>query len=226
MKVLLIDCYLDPKGGSVNFLPYLPKTTVVWKIVHEPKPFTGFSFDAVVITGSAACIADGDPWIGGMLVFLDDVIEQGIPCLGVCFGHQVLAHLCGALVTKMKRPEVGWKSIQVLEKSNLFSDIPKRFDCFLSHEDGVIEPNKNLVVLASSVDCDVQAFAHKSLPVFGIQFHPEMPKAESVRLLAYRAEKHPHMNINVGQEERLILSTKRLAKQIFSNFLSLAVTDY
>jgi GMP synthase (glutamine-hydrolysing) len=221
MKVLLVDCYIDVKGGSGNFLPYLPKDTVVWKPVHERNSPSVEHFEAIVITGSAACLGDNQPWLKELLLFLERAITNRIPCFGVCFGHQILAHLCGAKVSKMARPEVGWKSILLLRDSKLWRDVPTPFGCFLSHEDGVIEASENMVVLASSEECPVQAFTHREAPVYGIQFHPEMPREESVKLLAYRAEKHRELNINVDHEKTLILPTGELARTLFHNFISM-----
>ncbi len=221
MKVLLVDCYIDVKGGAGNFLPYLPTGTIVWKAVHERNPSCDIYFDAIVITGSAACLGDDERWLKELLQFLERSISLKIPCFGVCFGHQILAHLCGAKVGKMDRPEVGWKSIHVVQNSNLWRDVPNSFGCFLSHEDGVLEAGENMAVLASSKECPIQAFSYADSQVVGIQFHPEMPKEESVRLLTYRAEKHIEMNIDVTQEETLILPTIDLARVIFRNFLSM-----
>jgi len=221
MKVLLVDCYIDVKGGAGNYLPYLPKDTMVWKAVHERNSLYVEHFDAIVITGSAACLGDDELWLKELLLFLERAITRRIPCLGVCFGHQILAHLSGAKVTKMTRPEVGWKNILLLRDSKLWRGVSNPFGCFLSHEDGVIEASENMVVLASSEECPVQAFVHREAPVYGIQFHPEMSKEESVKLLVYRAEKHRELNINVDQEKTLILPTSDLARAIFRNFISM-----
>ena len=89
MKVLLVDCYIDVQGGAGNFLPYLPKGTVVWKAVHERNSFDNMHFDAIVITGSAACLGDDELWLKELLDFLEVAISQKIPCFGICFGHQI-----------------------------------------------------------------------------------------------------------------------------------------
>jgi GMP synthase (glutamine-hydrolysing) len=219
MSILLIDCYVDISGGAANFLPLLPTGTEVWKAVHESSPSSFEEVNGIVITGSAACIGDGDVWLEDLSQFLTQAIQQKIPCFGVCFGHQILAHLSGSLVGKMRRPEVGWKSIQINEKSSLFTGLSSTFGCFLSHEDGVLSAGDEIVVLASSEECAIQAFRHKKYPVFGIQFHPEMPLEESRSLLRYRAGKHPQLNIDVGVEDKLLVDNKKLAQTIFSNFL-------
>ena len=220
MAILLIDCYVDEAGGSPNFLPYLPTDTMIWKAVHEPLQVSVDDLEALVITGSAACVGDGDAWIEQLLSFLRKAIDRDVPCFGVCFGHQVLAHLCGADVGKMPTAEVGWKTIEILRDSELLSGISSRFGCFLSHEDGVLSQGTEIEVLAKTPDCAVQAFQHKHRPIFGIQFHPEMPLAETEALLLYRAEKHPELSLNIASEQKLLRSNQALAQKIFHNFLS------
>jgi GMP synthase (glutamine-hydrolysing) len=221
MSVLLIDCYVDIPGGAGNFLPLLPPDTMVWKAVHEKVPSSFDNVSGIVITGSAACIGDGDSWLQELSDFLTQSMHQQIPCFGVCFGHQILAHISGSLVGKMSQPEVGWKTIQVQEEASLFAGVSGTFGCFLSHEDGVLFAGDEIDVLASSDECAVQAFRHKSYPVYGIQFHPEMPLEESRALLRYRAEKHPQLNIDVLKEEKLLIDNADVAKTIFGNFLSM-----
>lgn len=218
--ILLVDCYIDISGGAVNFLPYLPEGTFVWKAVHKPLTLSMKDIDAIVVTGSAACVGDGDDWLQRLLGFLATAINEGTPCFGVCFGHQILAHLCGATVDKMPRPEVGWKQITLLEGNPLWKDIPKSFGCFLSHEDGVLVAGEKIDVLASSDECSIQAFQHRDHLVFGIQFHPEMSMEESQGLLVYRSNKHKMLNIDVSKETKLLQNNRKLAQQIFHNFLS------
>ena len=221
MAILLVDCYIDISGGAGNFLPYLPEDTLVWKAAHEPLLYEFSDVDGIVITGSAACIGDGDEWVQTLQYVLGEAITKRIPCFGVCFGHQVLAHVCGAEVGKMPLAEVGWKQISILTDSPLLNGVSQQFGCFLSHEDGVLAAGEQLEILASSSECSIQAFQHHEYPVFGIQFHPEMPTQESQNLLVYRAQKHPELNIDVEIESRSLQNNQKLAQKIFHNFLSI-----
>ena len=219
MPLLLIDCYLDPAGGHPNFLKHLPKDTWVWLAAHQRCPVELSSVSGIVITGSAACVGDDFSWLTDLSEFLKTAIADRIPCFGVCFGHQLLAHLCGGRVQKMARPEVGWKKITVTRDSVLWNGIEDVFESFLSHEDAVESLGENLRLLASSEDCAVQAFEHIQCPIWGIQFHPEMPVSECLYLLNFRAEKHPQLSINIEFEQDLIQPNETLAAQMFRNFI-------
>ena len=219
MPVLLIDCYLDPSGGHPNFLKYLPEDTVVWQAAHQDCPVPSSDVSGVVITGSAACVGDAFPWLRELSRFVRLLIDHRKPCLGVCFGHQLLAHICGGRVEKMAFPEVGWKSVRVVQSSMLWNGVEASFECFLSHEDAVQDLGSKLRLLASSDDCVIQAFEHCERPVWGIQFHPEMPMSECLQLLNLRAEKHPQLSLDLETEQRLLRSNEQLAAQIFHNFI-------
>lgn len=222
MPILLVDCYLDPKGGAVNFLPYLPKDTVVWHVSQgypRPKLNTSEEISGVVITGSAACVHDQETWVFRLLSFLEDFVSRGIPCFGICFGHQALAKISGAQVGILSSPEVGWKKVKQSKQNLLWSGINSEIEVFLSHRDAVLDAGQDLEVIASSEECGVQAFQHKIHPVWGIQFHPEMPVEECKELLEYRKNVHPELKINWAQEYRLIRSNSKLAAQFFQNFL-------
>lgn len=223
MSILLIDCYLDPKGGAGSFLPYLPRNTFVWHVSQgEPHPdihrITDIS--GVVITGSAACVHDQDEWVTRLLVNMEGFVAHDIPCFGVCFGHQALAKIAGAQVGILSPPEVGWKRVKQSKQNLLWSNISPEIDVFLSHRDAVLEAGETLDVLAFSEECGVQAFQYKKKPVWGIQFHPEMPVEECAELLEYRRNLHPELELDWEREHALLRSNSMLAKQFFQNFLA------
>ena len=224
MSILLIDCYLDPKGGAKNFLPYLPVDTSVWHVSqHCLKPqLRGIS--GVVITGSAACVHDNKEWVFSLLSALKDFVEQDIPCFGICFGHQALAKIAGAKVGVLSLPEVGWKTVKQTKQNLLWSQVPQDMGVFLSHRDAILDPGETLDVLASSDECSVQAFQYKEKPVWGVQFHPEMIVEECMYLLEYRRELHPELNLDLEKEKALLKSNSILATTLFRNFLNFVST--
>lgn len=101
--------------------------------------------------------------------------QHSVPILGVCLGHQVIGWYYGAQVQKGSRPMHGKITPVIHDGSGVFSNLPSQFDVTRYHsltvcEDTLPEP---LRITARSTDGAVMGIAHKDLPVYGVQFHPE-----------------------------------------------------
>ena len=115
------------------------------------------------------------PWDAEVCVQTVERLQGKIPILGVCLGHQVLGHCCGATVKKGERPMHG----KVTEITNLgtgvFEGLPKKFKVTRYHSLIVKEDSipADYHVDAVSEDGAVMGLSHKTLPLYGVQFHPE-----------------------------------------------------
>src|SRR5262249_29312426 len=101
--------------------------------------------------------------------------HKGIPLLGVCLGHQAIGAFHGARVDRAPAPRHGKSSRVAHDGTGLFAGMPRPFDAGRYHSLVVREEQvpDELAVTARSDDGLVMALAHRSLPVFGVQFHPE-----------------------------------------------------
>lgn len=188
---LVVDCYVeDPQGGAVNFLPYLTDREAVstrpcrGEVLDRPDRFAG-----VVLTGSAAGVNDGLPWVDSLVEFVRHALVDGVPILGVCFGHQVLAEAAigpGAIRTA-PLPELGWFDITHQDSAPILSGFPSTFSTFLSHGDEV-DPLRagELTVFARSQRCSVQGYQVPDRRAWGVQFHAEMSLSEATELVRRR----------------------------------------
>ena len=115
------------------------------------------------------------PWDAEVCVQTVERLQGKIPILGVCLGHQVLGHCCGATVKKGERPMHG----KVTEITNMgtgvFEGLPKKFKVTRYHSLIVKEDSipADYHVDAVSEDGAVMGLSHKTLPLYGVQFHPE-----------------------------------------------------
>lgn len=226
--ILIVDCYLDEDGGTPNFARQMGgRPWVATRPTREDLPnLEGWS--AIFITGSGACLADGYEgeglragWSKDLVRWTKQAVDAGIPLFGVCFGHQVLGAAFGATVRKAPIPEVGFKDIHHQGDDPLFSGLPSPFTCFVSHEDEVVDADE-LHVLAHTQDCGVHAIRVPGRRAWGVQFHSEMLLDEARRLLAYRAEKHPQLVVDVAAEVARSHLAAELAPFLFGRFLKLA----
>ena len=101
--------------------------------------------------------------------------RDGVPVLGVCLGHQAIAALHGGRVERAPAPRHGKSSPIFHDGEGLFEGVPSPFEAGRYHSLIVIDEGLPdvLRVTARSPDGLVMALAHRSKPVFGVQFHPE-----------------------------------------------------
>ena len=147
------------------------------------------AFDAVILSGGEHPPSQFDevPFFQPERERVLEAIDGGVPVLGICLGHQLLAHWLGGRVERSKQFEVGWLEVTVSEdglQDPLLQGVGPRFYAFLWHWDQVIELPPGGVNLASSDLCPVQAFRYRDLPVWGVQSNPHYNAslAESVLL--------------------------------------------
>lgn len=104
-----------------------------------------------------------------------DIFELGIPVLGICYGHQWIAHALGGKVVSGKTKEYGRMEIEILEKKNtLFQGLTSPFIVWMSHGDTVSELPAGFTRTAQSEHCPVAAMADEKRRIYGVQFHLEV----------------------------------------------------
>jgi GMP synthase (glutamine-hydrolysing) len=102
------------------------------------------------------------------------VLELGIPVLGICYGHQVIAHSLGGEVARTGSAEYGRTDLEVAGSSLLFQELPELQTVWMSHGDAVARPPDGFVVTASTADSPVAAMEDRVRGLYGVQFHPEV----------------------------------------------------
>jgi GMP synthase (glutamine-hydrolysing) len=103
-----------------------------------------------------------------------DLFKLDIPVLGICYGMQLACHLLGGEVKPAAAREFGRAHCKITDADGLFVGVPKDTVVWMSHGDQVQTVNGDFVALAATDTCPVAAVRHRSRPVFGLQFHPEV----------------------------------------------------
>jgi GMP synthase (glutamine-hydrolysing) len=102
------------------------------------------------------------------------IFRLGIPVLGICYGMQLACETLGGKVENAPAREFGRARCQVTSGADLLAGVPENFDVWMSHGDQVTRVSDDFVPLAKTKTCPIAAVKHRSLPVFAVQFHPEV----------------------------------------------------
>ena len=147
----------------------------------ESPPRMPNDYDAVLTFGGAmhADHDDRHPWLQEEKALLSDLLERGVPLLGVCLGAQLLAEAAGALPRPASQPEIGWHEVEVTadgELDPLLGPLAPRFQAFQWHSyEFPLPPGATL--LAHSPVCP-QAYRVGDA-TWGIQFHAEVTREDA-----------------------------------------------
>jgi len=123
----------------------------------------------VILSGGPASVyADGAPPLD------PELLELGIPVLGICYGMQLIARELGGQVQGAEVGEFGRSQLTVRDSGRLLAGTPGEQTCWMSHRDTVFAPPPGFTALASSTASPVAAFESPERGIYGIQFHPEV----------------------------------------------------
>ncbi len=159
-------------------------------------------FDALWVMGGPMDVWQEDihPWLKDEKEFIRDaVMERGLPFLGLCLGHQLLAEAIGGTVGPSETPEIGVMPVTVTElgaESVYFDSAPAQIDCLQWHSAEVKTLPSDVKVLATSPDCAVQAISWGPR-AFSAQFHVEV-EADTVANWAAISEYHSALEKALG----------------------------
>lgn len=108
-----------------------------------------------------------------------EIFELGIPVLGICYGHQLMAHVLGGVVTTPDTKEYGKTATYYNNDCILFKDLPNSGISWMSHTDYVKELPEGFTVTAYTDTCPTAAMECKDKKLYGMQYHPEVNHSEN-----------------------------------------------
>ena len=126
--------------------------------------------DRFIFSGGPSSVSTEKPGLMGEVVKK----ELGLPILGICYGHQMIAYLYGGKVEKGSSAEYGLGKVDITGENDIFKGVPKEINVWVSHFDEIKELPEGFVSLANSEICKVEAMKHKEKKIYGVQFHPEV----------------------------------------------------
>ena len=181
MKVLIIDNYDSFTFNLVHLLESFTEDFEVWRndeIDFKRVP----EFDKIVLSPGPGLPSDA-----GQMLDLIKRFAASIPMLGVCLGCQALGVYFGAELYNLEKVQHGVQtSISVLDSSVLYKNLPKEIEVGRYHS-WAIQLKANSVLIPTAYDKTgvLMSFRHKSLSIFGIQYHPESIMTEAGKTLLF-----------------------------------------
>lgn len=169
MRVLVIDNYDSFTFNLVQYLGELGADPVVVRNdALAPADAAEQEFDRLLISPGP-----GRPEDAGYSVEYIKTLGHELPTLGVCLGHQAIAVAFGGKVDLAPEPRHGKVSPITHDGQGVFRDISNPFEATRYHSLAAVALPDELQAVAHSEDGVVQGIRHRSLPITGVQFHPE-----------------------------------------------------
>jgi len=167
--VLFIDCGSEKSPEIARIIHETGKAVYGVKLENLAGiPETNYSH--LIISGAPILLTEEDPTpYLEQFAFLTSI---EIPVLGICFGHQVLGMVHGSDVYSCKEDR-DWQTVEIKTPSELFEPKAEKVEMMEDHCEAITLP-ENFELIASSSTCEVEAMKHKTKPLYGVQFHPEV----------------------------------------------------
>jgi GMP synthase-like glutamine amidotransferase len=201
---------------------------------RDPSP-TVDGVDAALVLGAAANVNDteANPWMAEDVRVVAELLDRGVPTLGVCLGAQLVAKAAGGLVERAAVPEIGWYEVALepgAEQDPLVGALPERFLSFQWHS-YVAAPPAGSITLARSRH-SLQAFRLADAPAWGIQFHAEVSPADAASWT--RQYDHDEDAVAMGldpvalqaETDRRIQGWNQLGRDLFARFLTVGAVPH
>jgi len=169
-QILLVDNYDSFTYNLYDYIAQLgAECTVIRNDEYSLEAIKAMTFDGIILSPGPKI-----PKSAGLLMQLIDTFHRSTPIFGICLGHQGIGEYFGGKLVKAQLPMHGKTSIITHTEHILFENIPSPFEVMRYHS--LIIKNledTNLEVISTTNKNEIMAIAHRELPIFGVQFHPE-----------------------------------------------------
>ena len=185
VKIGILNCYADePESApSACYFSDIVRNTTIINICHNEAIKNINDYDGYIVSGSRSCHKDKIGWITALKGLIKQIYNENIPCLAVCFGHQVLADMFGGTTVKDFGGEYGFQNVPTVARNKhikLFSGLPNSVKIYQSHNDAVLKsPPKSINTIHN--DKCVQYYQYGS--IHSIQSHPEISVTTAIKIV-------------------------------------------
>ena len=161
-------------GGQYNQL--IARRVREENVYCEVHPYT-LSLDKIKRMNPRGIIFTGGPnsvYGAEALRYDKEILELGIPVLGICYGAQLMAYLLGGTVETALTSEYGKTEVKLDTNSVMFEGLEKKTVCWMSHTDYIKDIPKGFKITGTTPVCPVAAMEDVKNKLYAVQFHPEV----------------------------------------------------
>lgn len=173
-KVLVIDF-----GGQYNQL--IARRVRDLNVYAEIKPYNKITVNEIKESGYIGIIFTGGPnsvYDEKSPHFDKNILDIGIPILGICYGCQLIAYMAGGTIESAGSISEYGKATLKISNSILYDDVPLTSTCWMSHSDYVSKLPAGFIATGETETCNSASFENTAKKVYGVQFHPEVTHTE------------------------------------------------
>ncbi len=173
-KILVLDF-----GGQYNQL--IARRVRVNNVYAEIKPYNKITCEEIKATGYKGVIFTGGPnsvYNENSPHYSKEILNLGIPILGICYGHQLLSYLAGGEIVPAKGGSEYGSTKLFAENCTLFKGVAENSVCYMSHTDYVSRLPEGFKIIAHTDNCPCAAMCNEKGKLYGVQFHPEVTHTE------------------------------------------------
>lgn len=175
-KIVVLDF-----GGQYSHLiaNRIRRMGVYSEIVDGETPASELKdYKGIILSGGPASVRNAESVKCDQRIF-----ELNVPILGICYGHQLIAHSLGGEVQQGHVSEYGETNVTFMDKPGVFATIKDEETVWMSHFDQVVMPPEGFEVVAKTDDCPIAAMADNKRQIYTLQFHPEVTHTPCGRII-------------------------------------------
>lgn len=183
-RIAILNNYADEpiSGPSASYFKEFITNSELINVCHGEKIDNINKYSAYIISGSRSSHKDEYDWLKYLKELIKELYKNKVPCLAVCFGHQLVADIFEGTTIIKSNGEEGFQDVPTKStniKPKIFNTLPNPVKIYQSHNDAVMEAPPKAVNIIKNEKC-VQYFELGS--IYSIQSHPEISVSNAINI--------------------------------------------